>query len=288
MLYQMYRLSRWVAMRLLRRVSYRIGLIFSDLHYLFSHEDRRCVAKNLACILGENHPDIPGYSRQVFGNFAKYLVDFFRFEKFDEQFLSEHIQIIGEENVDEAVSGGKGAILLSAHLGNYELAALVARKKGPVTAIVLTHQDPQIDSFFTCQRRLSKVNPIPVGMSLRAGFKALRRGEFLGVVGDRDFFDNGLKIQFLGKEMSAPKGPAIFSVRTGAPIVPTTLIREPNDDFRMIYEKPIYPRAGADEQEEIERLTRESVAVLERYVKENPTQWYFFREFWNPGPWIIR
>ncbi len=288
MLSRWYRLGQWLALHLPLPVSYWIAERLADFRYLSSPVDRRAMQKNLAAVLGSNRPAITRASREVFHNFAKYLVDFFRFEMITPRFIAQRVTIVGRHHVDDALRQGRGAILLSAHLGNYELgAAVMARLGYPVHGVVLQHRDPRVDAFFTRQRQLAGVAPISVGMALRQGFACLKRNHLLGILADRDFFHHGVRLPFLGRSMSVPRGPALFSVRARAPIIPAFLIREPGGHFRLVFEPPIVPQAGADEAIEVDRVMRASLAVLERYIRQYPTQWYLFRDFENPGPWVI-
>lgn len=288
MLYQLYRVGSWSARHLPLWASYRVADCLADLQCLVASGDRRAVQRNLAAILGPTDPKLPWVARQVFRNFAKYLVDFFRLELVDDRFVRERVTLIGREHVEAALKRGRGAILLTAHVGNYELGAAIANVIGfPLTGIALKHQDPRIEAFFTRQRESKGFRVIPVGMALRRGFACLRRNELLGIVADRDFFDNGIHLEFLSRTMSVPKGPAMFSVRTGAPLIPTFLVREPGDRFQLIFESPIEPAPTGDEARDIETLTRAGLKVLETYIRRFPTQWYLFRDFDNLGPWVI-
>lgn len=283
-----YGLGQWLALHLPLPVSYWIASRVADLRYRLSSVDRRAMQGNLTVVLGSDSPAVSRASRDVFRNFAKYLVDFFRFETITPRFIAQRVTIVGRHHVDEALRQGRGAILLSAHLGNYELAAAVTARLGyPVQVVVLQHRDPRIDAFFTRQRRLAGVTSISVGMALRQGFACLKRNQLLGILADRDFFNHGVRLPFLGRSMSIPRGPALFSFRTGAPIIPAFLVREPGDRFRFIFEQPILPRGGVDETAEVDRLMRVSLAVLEQYIRRYPTQWYLFRDFEHPGPWVI-
>lgn len=288
MLYCLYRAGRWLARLLPLSVSYAIAVRLADWHCRRSQTDCQTVQRNLAAILGDQHPDLANATREVFRNFGKYLVDFFRQEVVDQRFIARRVAFTGREHLEQARRRGRGAILLSAHLGNYELGAAVAATAGyPMNAIVLNHQDPRIDRFFARRRGSTGVKPIAVGMALREGYRCLRRNELLGIVADRDFFNNGIRLPFLGRTISVPKGPAIISLRTGAPIVPAFLVREEGERYRMIFESPIVPDPSRGEEPEIERMTREALGVLERYIRQYPTQWYLFRDFENPGPWVI-
>jgi len=314
MLYRCYRVGQWLALTLPLAVSYWCAARLADLQSLVAAADRHAVQRNVAAILGAGHPGLPRVAREVFRNFARYLVDFFRFQRVDEDFCRRRVTVVGRDHVDQALTQGRGAILLSAHLGNYELGAVVASVLGyPVTVIALNHRDPQIDAFFQRQRAVRGVRSIPVGMALRQGFLALRRNELLAILGDRDFFDHGITVEFLGRRMKVPQGPALFSIRTGASIIPAFLLREPDGvRFRFVFERPLTPSPAsppeaasvgrplgpkvgdgvtlqrtADEAREVARLTQAGLAVIEQYVRRYPTQWYLFRDFDRPGPWVI-
>ena len=240
--YRWYQAGQWLATHLPRRAAYGIASGLAAAQYRLMRADRQAVERNLDVVLGPQHPRRDETARAVFRNFAKYLVDFFRFADVDEAFIRRHVTVVGREHLDAVLRQGRGAILVSAHLGNYELGAVVAALLGyPVNTVVLTHQDPRIDALFTRQRAMRRVRPIAVGMALRQGFTALRRNELLGVLADRDFFNHGIRLSFLGREMSIPQGPALFSLRTGASIVPTFLTREPGDRFQLAFEAPIEP-----------------------------------------------
>ena len=150
-----------------------------------------------------------------------------------------------------------------------------------MNAVVLAHQNKMINDFFTRQRMRGKVKPIEVGISLRSCYSALKANGLLALLGDRDFSKNGMEMDFFGKSALLPKGPSAFSCRMGSSIVPTFLIREDDDTFRLIMEEPIFPDADADEDEAIKNLTRRYLPVLEAYIKKYPTQWYVFKEMWG-------
>lgn len=288
MLYQSYRIGQWLSCHLPTPVTYRLAALLADLKYLLARADRRAIQRNLAAILGASDPRLPRAAREVFRNFSRYLVDFFRMARVNAAFVRRRVTIVGRAHLDDALAQGRGAILLTAHVGNYELGAVVAAALGyPISGIALTHRDPRIDALFKRQRMSCGVKVIPPGMALRQGFACLRGNGLLGVVGDRDFFNHGVTLTFLGRRTRLPKGAAVFSLRTGAPIIPVFLIREGDARYRFLFERPIEPKRGADEDPEVERLTAAGAAVLEQSIRRYPTQWYLFRDFDHPGPWVI-
>lgn len=264
----------------------------ADLFARRSPADWQAVTRNLSLVL--ETPQVSEHQvQEVFRNFGMYLVDFFRFGKLNHRFIRQQIRIEGVEHMRRAIDQGKGAIGLSAHLGNYELAGAVLSLLGfSVKAVVLSHQNPQIDAFFIRQRQRVGVRGIPVQKLRPKQFyeeclSALRHNEILGLVGDRDFFGHGLEMPFFGKPTRIPTGPAGFSVRTSAPIVPAFLVRESDGAYRLIFEAPIFPPKGLPLEEAVRKVTSECLQVMARYIRIYPTQWYMFREFWKPGPALI-
>ena len=284
MTHTLYRFGRFVAGIIPLKVSYHIACFISDIHFSMADSERKAVIANLKVVLGESRTEeeYTLMACDVFRNFAKYLVDFFRFRKIDDDYMKKNIKITGRENIDKALSRGKGVVLLSAHIGNWELGGFVVGRLGyPISAVVLTHQNKNINDFFTQQRLIGNMKPIELGMSLRACYNVLRLNQLLALLGDRDFMKNGIRIGFFGKEAIIPKGPAAFGCRLGSALVPVFMIREADDTFHFIMEEPVVAKEGIGEEEAIRELTARYLKILEKHIKRYPTQWYMFREFWT-------
>ncbi|MDP3804794.1 MAG: lysophospholipid acyltransferase family protein [Candidatus Omnitrophota bacterium] len=283
-LYLLYRLGIFLAKNFPLKFSYKIACLVADAYYSISYNDRRAVIKNINVVLGHTTPDKESrrIARAVFRNFAKYLVDFFRFSKIDEAYIKKFIRVEGIANLDEALSKGKGAVLLSAHIGNWELGASILSLIGyPTAAVVLSHKHKKINDFFLEQRKMCKVQPIEIGISLKACYKLLKDNKLLALLGDRDFTGNGLNSEFFGQNTLIPKGPSVFSRRIGSAIVPTFMIREDDDTFKLIFEKPIYPDLSMEEGFALKTLTRKCTSIIESYIRKYPAQWYAFKYIWD-------
>ena len=284
-MYLLYRFGQWLALILPHRLAYKLGAFLTRFKYIVCTGERKAMRNNLKVILGENHPGIKKYPRQIYANFGRYLVDFFRAEKIDKKFIEKFVKIEHLEYMDNALKKGKGAIGLTAHLGNWELCAQILARLGyKMNAIALSHTHSRIDNFFSRQRQLTGINVVPVGVSVRQCFSALKKNEIVGILGDRDFSgENGIVVDFLDRTLLAPLGPAVLSLRTGAAIVPAFVIRDEKDEryFRYIFTEPIYPEKSDDEQKDIKHLTSKYTKVIEKFVKLYPRQWYVFHEFWK-------
>ncbi len=282
-MYILYRIGLFLALVMPKRVSYASACFLADVFYYSSPKDRGVVVSNLKTVFGSSagDKDINAIAREVFRNFAKYLVDFFRSGKIDKDYLERNVKVEGVHNIDDARAMGKGVIILSAHIGNWELGAAVTSMLGyPINAVVLTHKNKRINDFFTSQRLMGNIKPIEMG-SLKSCYRALRDNELVALLGDRDFSKNGILVDFFGRRAMIPKGPATFSYRLGAPIVPVFLVREPDDTFKFFVEKPIICPSGLDEKAAVRELTVKCSAVIESCVKKYPMQWFVFRNIWN-------
>jgi len=283
MLYICYLIGFFLARVLPLKLCYGFAGFVARIFFTFAKEGKRELKNNLKIVLGEETTDKELDSRAlaVFKNFAKYLSDFFKFYKFSESELSKKIKIEGNENIDEGLLDGKGLLVLTLHLGNWELGgAVVGSLKYPISAIVLEHANKRVNDFFIRQRDLNGLRSIPIGARIKECFKALKRNEIVAIVGDKDYTSDGLKVKFFEKDAYMPKGPAVISLRTGAPIVFCVLVREEDGSYVMRFDKPIRfnPTGSYDKDERA--LMGEYLRKFEHYIKKYPDQWYAFRRIW--------
>ena len=110
----------------------------------------------------------------------------------------------------------------------------------------------------------------------------MKENELLGLLGDRDFSNSGIAINFFGKKAILPKGPAFFAVKMDVALVPVFLIRKPDDTFEYTVEEPITcTEHSQDEERDVQGVMNKYVAIIEKYIRRYPDQWSQFREVWK-------
>lgn len=281
--YFLYRLAQSFALSLPIKAAYRLAVFAADLYSVFAFIDRRRVAQNLKIIFPQKTDcEISVIRKQLFHNFAKYLVDFFRFNKLDMRYIKENIHVRNMHHVDSALTLGKGVILVTAHLGNWELGGVVISMLGyPFITVALRHKSKEVDAFFNGQRQSKGVSVLALGNAAKGCLKALRKNELLGLVGDRDFVGKGMVVEFFGKPTVFPLGPAALSLQTKSKIIPGFMLRNKDDSFDLVMDKPIeYIPTGDNEKDERELIIRYKT-IFEDYIRRYPEQWYMFRRFWK-------
>ncbi len=281
--YIIYRIGQFLALSLPLKLGYAVAVFCSDLHYFFAYIDRREVGANLKAIFPEKSDrEIKGIRIHIFRNFAKYLVDFFRFTKIDIAYIKRNVKIENIHYVNEALAKGKGVILLTAHFGNWELGGVIMGQLGyPFWAVALPHKDKRVNNFFNFQRASKGVKVIAFGNAVRRCLTILKDNNALALVGDRDFTKKGgVVVDFFGKPTILPEGPAAFASKTGSPIVPGFVLRNQDDSFTLRFEKPLEFIPTADKNHDLLKLVESYKVVIEHYIRKNPQQWYMFKKFW--------
>lgn len=273
--YMGYRLAQWLSVRLPAASACGLAERLADVRWRCAPRDRAVVAANIGRLIADRPAEHPRLIREVFRNFGRYLVEFFAMHHLDQPDLD----IEGYPHLLEAQQRRRGAIILTAHLGNWELGAVLIHRLGhPVTAVALPHEDVRMDRLFNRQRQICGIEVVSLGdHAAKRSLQALREGRLLGVLGDREFGTNGLAVPFAGTTMVFPKGPALLSLRSRAPLVPAFLLREGVWKFRLCFEPPIWPERGRAIEGAVRSAIQTYAANLERRLKRSPEQWLMFQ-----------
>ncbi|MDP2940728.1 MAG: lysophospholipid acyltransferase family protein [Candidatus Omnitrophota bacterium] len=279
--YLLYRLGQYLAMHLPLKLAYALAVFCSDVHYIFADQDRRFVKGNLRIIFPDKPlKEIYRIRREMARNFAKYLADFFRFEKIDAAYIKKNVRIENIRYFDQALAKGKGVIILTAHLGNWELGGVVIALSGyPFWAVALKHKNKRVDDFFNNQRESKGPKVIPLGRAVRKCLSLLKENKIIALLGDRDFTERGIVLDFFDRKALFPEGPAAFALQTGASIVPGFLLRNKDDSFTLRIEPPIEFIQSGDKKRDLPELILKYKAIIEGYIREYPEQWYMFKKF---------
>lgn len=247
------------------------------------------VKGNMAQVTGlpPDHPEVERLARQMVKQHTYAWLDFVWFgQRPPEAALANLARLEGEAHLEEALAEGRGAILLTAHAGNYELGGLLLRSKQiPVHAVYKPDRFQAVEDLRTRLRASAGVVGIPVsegGFSTLPLVKVLREGKVVGMQGDRDFSLNGLPIPFFGREAYFPRGPWELAAMTGAPILPTFFFLDADHRFHASFGAPIRITGERGRRmAAIEAGMRTYVADLEAIVRRDPSQWYCFYPFWD-------
>jgi len=285
MKYYWLKLAELLARLFPRKFSYGVARRVADLYVLFDKRGRECVISNLKHIQASSGVALSpralhSLARENFLNFAKYLVDFFKFLRID-RWRMERIIHYGNlpAVLDDLLEHGKGLLFVSAHLGNYELGAAALAALGyKINGVALWVPDEKLNNLYQQYRISRGIRPIPFGRAARECIAALRRNEIVGVIGDRDFTTSNQTVEFFGRPARLPDGPAKLALATGAPLLPAFMIRLPDDTFAYIVDEPIWADKS---RHSVDDIMRQVAMALERVIRQHSEQWFLFHDLWD-------
>jgi KDO2-lipid IV(A) lauroyltransferase len=278
-----YKLGLWLIGKIPKRLSYMIAAVVGDVTRLFYRTARESVRSNLKLVFPDaDGGHIDGLTGRVFRNYSRYLVDYGRFRSLDKESLFKEVtRVDGTENVETALDRGKGLILLTAHLGNWELGGIFfGRQDLKINVLTVRDTDVAIDEIREMYRDWHNINTIVLGdspFSILEVTGALGRGEIVAMLVDRPVDEAhgevALEVDFFGRPWKMPAGPMHLAKMTGAPIMPAFTVTE-GDRYRAVAEDLIY--VDSDDENGERRAAEKVVAVFEDYIRKYPDQWYNF------------
>ncbi len=233
--------------------------------------------ENLAVIAIDKNPE-SGFNN--FRNHARNMVELFASSRWETTEIYKRIEFEGLDVFDSALSAGKGVILISVHVGNWEVAALYLASRGFDLSVVA---GIQMNRLFTGSVKAAKekwgIGVINPENSYRGLFKALEANGIVALMLDGDVFKSGARIKMFGKETVLPTGVYELSKRTGAPVIGGYCRRISDGRFHVHAEEII----GGGEV----RTIPEDIALsriygrIEDFIGLNRDQWCIFRRFWS-------
>jgi predicted LPLAT superfamily acyltransferase len=249
-------------------------------------------------------PDVPAtmeFHRRVFGPqpwWKRRWLVFTHFYSFG-QALVDRIAILagntrhfsfafdGEQNLRSAAAEGKGVLLLTAHVGNWEVAGqLLSRLGVPVNVTGFDLEVPEIRALLDRAQTGQKFQMIPLTGTATDAIPlvaALRRGEVVAMAGDRAYGSPSARVPFLGGTASFPVGAYVLAAIADAPLVQVFSLRQRGGHYQFYGLPAVRPYRPPHQKRDahLRQCTGQFAANLERIVKLDPLQWYNFFPFWD-------
>ena len=261
---------------------------FMGFFFLFYPKWRRIASSNLQHVLGKkaSRKNILKTTWKIYKSYGRYIVDLYHLTDVDPH---ETIKLIthasGYEHLKEALDRGKGGILLTLHMGNWELGGVILSKLGHTVNVVYF---PDTSTLLEEERKVFRatkgINQIALdntNLSTIKMLRALQRNELVALQGDKLFFDKGMEVPFFGAPAKFPRGPVILAMAADAPILPSFILFDKGKDYHTIIDKPIYMKKTANREKDIAANLKRVVEVLEGHIKKHRDQWYCFDHFWE-------
>jgi KDO2-lipid IV(A) lauroyltransferase len=195
------------------------------------------------------------------------------------------IVLEGREHLDRVMTAHGRALVLTAHLGNWELLAAAHRLTPYALAIVVRPLDARwLDALAREARHKTGVELIAKRGALRPVLEALRRGRLVGILLDQNAARReSVFVPFFGRPASTSRALALVALRTGVPILPI-FARRDGRRHRVVIGPPIAPPARGASEAAVTTLTARCTAAIEAAIRETPSQWLWVHDRWRTRP----
>ena len=251
---------------------------------------RRILLENQAVAFPAMSPaDIARLARESVASLGEAFADFLEVSAMSEEQIRSRIRVVGEENLRQARSRGKGVFLLSAHFGGWELGAIRAGLLGePIAPVVRPLDNPLLERELSRRRTRFGNRPIAKREAARDILRALRRGETVAILVDQNVLAReAVFVPFFGRLAATTPALALFQLKTDASVVPVFTWPEGGGRYRLEFEKPIEAgefRDGAEREAAVRNATARYTEVTESAIRKAPEAWLWVHNRWRTRP----
>lgn len=245
----------------------------------------RVALDNMRFCFGDelNEEELRRLYRRTFRHFGRMLFEIPHILNLDRTDRSRYFEFENERYIINALEPGKGAFVLTAHFGNWELMSAAVTRLLNGAAIVARPAD-----FNPLERLLNEIRTlyggeiIPKQRAMRRVMGVVREGKAVGILLDQnvDWYD-GAFVPFLGKTACTNKGLALMAMKTGAPVVPMFAVRRPRGGYRIVFEPAMELQDTGDKLRDVDDNTARFADVMSRYIRAFPDHWFWFHRRWK-------
>jgi KDO2-lipid IV(A) lauroyltransferase len=245
---------------------------------------RDVVEKQLRSAFPEKHEgEIQRIARACYGHLGRTSIETAVLPSYSrEQIIDLFEEVNGWSIVEERMARGKGLIVITGHLGNWELGGAYLAARGlPIDAVARHMANPLFDHYLTTTRERIGMTVVHDDAAVRRVPRSLRGGRAVAFLVDQGAV--GLAstwVPFFGRYAKTPRGPAVFALRLGTPMVFGVALRQPSGRYQLTFE-PIDREETGDREADVDRIVADYTAALERWVRRAPEQYFWHHRRWK-------
>jgi KDO2-lipid IV(A) lauroyltransferase len=243
---------------------------------------RTIVKNNLQIAFGtsKTQKEYGDIGKTVFRDTVKNMLEVAKVYYTDPSLAKELVSIDGLEHLENVLSKGKGAVAVSAHMGNFPLIGPRLILEGYHFSLILREpKDSILGKTLSDLRESIPVNPRKVCVA--QSLASLSRNGILFLQIDQNASSKDLWVDFFGWMVPTFRGPVVFSMRTGAPLIPLFIIRDALDHHKLIIKAPLALDRTDNKEKDILHNTAKLTKLIECYIREYPSQWWWFHRRWK-------
>lgn len=278
----------WVLEKLPRPLSRGLGMAVAFLVYALVPRFRRVAHRNLALAMPQVSPaERRRMVRDFFVNLGRMLSEFAKFPAYTRENVSRVITYDGFENYAEALARGRGVLVLTGHLGAWELSAFAHSVYGyPMHVVIRALDNPYLNQLVNGRRTLAGNRMIEKRDFARSILQALKNNEVVGILLDQNSsLQEGVFANFFGIPACTSAGLARLALRTNAAVVPGFAFWDPaRKRYRLRFDPALELIRTGDEEHDVVANTQLFTRAIEEHIRRLPGQWLWIHRRWKTRP----
>lgn len=272
----------WRLARLLpERLAVRLFDWSSRRSYRRNERSRAIVRDNLLPVVGPAAVDET--VREAFRLYGRYWMHTFRMEDLSREELARRFTGEGLDILDEIHKRGRGGVLATPHLGNWDAGGRWVAERWPLTAVAEVLRPRKLFDRFLEHRRGLGITIIPLvrgGDVTKRCLEKIHDGDYVALVSDRDLSGTGVPVRMFGRTTKMPPGPAVLALRAGVPLIPACIYQRLDGTWFAWVMQPIDEGIVGETPENVAVLTQRLAECFEQLIAREPAQWHAFQRMW--------
>ena len=269
-----------LGLNLSRKFSFLIAVLF----YYIIPIRKKTVLDNL-------HTAFPDYNEKklqsiAFGSYKSFaiaLAEILYMPAMSKEDIKKQVDCGNKELIKKKYEENNGVILLSAHFGNWEYIAtsVAAQLNISFSVIIKPQRNPHVTNWMNKARTRWNNEIVPLGISIKQTYQTLKDKKIVAMVADQRGPEESIKINFFGSDLSVHTGPAVLSLKTGAPLLYGISVRQDDYSYKSVITEISKENLPESNEEKIKELSQRHMTYLEGYIREYPEQWLWMHKRWK-------
>lgn len=265
-----------------------VGKVLGFLLFYIDQRDKKIAYLNFKIIYKDNplsKKEQDRIIRRLTHNVVQLGIEYMKQGSVTAKNYHKYVEMNGYDNVVKAAEKGKGVIVVTLHMGNWEFLGGVAAKLGCNLGVIMNRQfNPYTDTWLRqIREKDGKIKCFYNEISdLMRIVRHLKNGGVIGTLVDQTYYFKPIFVPFFGMPSATADGPAKWHIKFGAPLLMAYAVRQPNGKYLLTYEEPVHFEPTGNDDKDVERVMTWINKQYERIILANPDQWFsLFHHRWE-------